>query len=136
MKKYLNYIQKYNKKYINIFEKCSASLSACSECLHVAKIFGTAQCDEYQLALLHAIVREIQILMFLLGMRCYKGIYLFKFSTDELYGIFNTITYTTRFGTNRERERSKDLNVEARLIFKFVEWFECFRIKNEMRVLF
>jgi hypothetical protein len=132
----LNYIKNIIKEYINIFEMYSTSLSAFSECLHVAKVVGTAQCDEYGLPLLHAIVREIQILMFLLGMRCYNGIYLPKFSINELGEICNTDTYTTRFGTHRERQRSKDLNTEARLIFKFVEWFECLRVKRETRVLF
>jgi len=104
--------------------------------MHVAKIFCTAQCDEYRLALLHAIVREIQILKFLLGMRCYNGIYLPKLSIVELGEMCNTVTYTTRFGTHRERQYSKDLNIEVRLIFKFVEWFECLRIQRETRGLF
>jgi hypothetical protein len=106
--------------------------------LHVAKTFGTAQCGEYRLALLHAIVREIQILMFLFGMMCYNGIYLPIFSIDDPGKICNTVTYeyTTRFGTHRERQRSKDLNILATLIFKSVEWFECLRVKRETRVLF
>jgi len=85
---------------------------------------------------LHAIVREIQILMFWLGMRCYNGIYPPKYSIDELGEVRNTVTYTTRFGTHRERQHSKGLNIEARLIFKFVAWFECLRVKCETRVLF
>jgi len=67
VKKCLNSIKENNKRIYKYF----LSVLVQTVCMYlIYNIFGTMQCDEYRLALLHAIVREIQILMFLLGMRC------------------------------------------------------------------